>query len=151
MTNYPKKGSKKTITKICPVCGKEFTRWISHAKQTGAKTCSNHCANTGKRSHQWQGNNVSYNSLHKWLQRHNGKPTECSVCGTLGKMEGRNWSIKWASRDGKYPRKLSHYIPLCSKCHIIYDIELRGYVRNQYGKFQLRHSRAQIPNTEIDT
>lgn len=133
------KKTKYTVTKNCLACGKEFTRQKSHAKQTGAKFCSNKCANTGKNSHRWLGNKVSYNSLHKWLQRHKGNPKKCSQCGIKGKKNGRSWSIHWASIDGKYPRELSHYIGLCSKCHIIKDIKLNGgLVKNQYGKFPLR-------------
>lgn len=135
------KKTKYTVTKNCLNCGKEFTRCRSHAKQTGAKCCSNRCANTGKRSHMWQGQNAGYNAIHKWVQRHKGRATECSQCGVAGKFDGTRWSIKWANKDHKYRRNLDDFIALCARCHKFYDIKYNGsIIRNQSGICQLRSS-----------
>lgn len=68
----------------------------------------------------WQGDNVSYRSLHKWLQKWRGKPNSCEGCGKSG-LQGQQ--IGWANVDHQYRRVLEDYIRLCAKCHGQYDKE----------------------------
>jgi len=133
------KKTKNTVTKKCLTCGKNFTRYKSHARQTGAKCCSNRCANTGKRSHAWQPNlkveqvgDKSYMTLHRWVRRHKVKPKKCEHCGCTKRLA-------WANVDHKYKRDLGDYVALCSSCHTYYDVEFNGKViRNQSGVCKLR-------------
>lgn len=74
--------------------------------------------NRGKNNHNWKGDEVSYRSLHKWVQTYLGKPDKCDDCGKSG-LKGRQ--IHWANKSGEYKRKLSDWIRLCIKCHGAYD------------------------------
>ena len=66
----------------------------------------------------WKGDDVSYRSLHKWVERQLGKPKECKSC--------RNQDLKhrqyhWANKSRNYLRLTSDWIRLCVKCHKAYD------------------------------
>ena len=142
MGQYPTKEGIHTITKDCLNCGKKFIRYKSHARQTGAKFCSNKCGNSGKFSHMWLGDKASYGAIHVWLHRHKERPKKCSKCGKKGKKNGRRWSIQWANIDNVYKRKIEDYIALCSKCHINFDaIKRGGTITNQFGIWKLRSLR----------
>lgn len=62
----------------------------------------------------WVGDKIKYISLHNWVRYHLGKAVECVYCGS-----SRN--VEWASISHKAKRRLSDYIPLCKRCHGIYD------------------------------
>lgn len=74
---------------------------------------------------QWSGKNVSYNGLHKWLQRNFGRPDKCIECKKPGVFVGKirkTWNIQWANINQKYDsRDRKDYIGLCAKCHKIFD------------------------------
>jgi len=69
----------------------------------------------------WKGDNVSYKSLHQWIQRKKGIAKICSRCGK--EKTGRD--VGWANIDHKYSRNLNDYIALCNKCHTDYDKKLK--------------------------
>lgn len=69
----------------------------------------------------WKGDNVGYRGLHKWVEKHLGKPNECSHCGR--KSSGHN--MHWANVSGEYHRDLNDWIRLCAKCHGEHDTKLR--------------------------
>lgn len=75
----------------------------------------------------WKGENVGYRSLHRWVEKKLGKPSECENCNL--NFEGRK--IHWANISGEYKRNVKDWKRLCSKCHGAYDKEnnLRGTKR----------------------
>lgn len=75
----------------------------------------------GDKNPEWKGDNVSYRSLHKWVENHLGKPYLCNKCGKL-KEDGR---IEWASISHHAVRKLEDYMSLCVACHREYDRKVR--------------------------
>jgi hypothetical protein len=66
----------------------------------------------------WKGDRVGYAALHIWVARHKEKPKRCEHCGKDG-LTGRK--IQWANKSKKYLRDLSDWIPLCVKCHFLFD------------------------------
>lgn len=73
---------------------------------------------TGILHHNWQGDFTSYRSMHRWVVRHKGQPTQCEHCKKDG-LSGHK--IHWANIDHKYERNLEKYIRLCAKCHGVFD------------------------------
>lgn len=69
----------------------------------------------GKNHHCWQGDDVGYVSLHKWVQRHKPKTGTCQHCGRT------NCRTENANISGEYKRDLDDYIELCQFCHIKFD------------------------------
>jgi hypothetical protein len=74
-----------------------------------------------EKHHNWKGDEVSYNGLHKWLNRKLGKPDTCEFCGKTG-LTGKE--INWANKSHKYNRNLNDWLRLCSSCHKKYDLLL---------------------------
>lgn len=74
-------------------------------------------ARYGKNNSNWKGDQVSYISLHTWVNRHLGKATECLYC----RKEGTGHEIHWANISHKYKRDLSDWMSLCQSCHFKYD------------------------------
>ena len=66
----------------------------------------------------WLGQKAGYRSLHKWVQKWLGKPSECSMCG----KNGTGHQIHWANVSGKYLRDLTDWMRLCAKCHKMFDM-----------------------------
>lgn len=64
----------------------------------------------GENHHAWKGDNVGYFSLHNWIKRQLGKPTEC-VNGHIAKR------YYWANISGEYKRDLSDWHELCWYCN----------------------------------
>ena len=62
----------------------------------------------------FKGENVGYDALHDWVNRHKGKATCCVFCGVGGRIE-------WANKSHQYHRDLDDWISLCVKCHRNYD------------------------------
>lgn len=69
----------------------------------------------------WKGDDVGYDGLHDWVEKHLGKPKKCEFCGTT---ESR--IFQWSNKSGKYKRELSDWQRLCVKCHVNYDYEQFG-------------------------
>lgn len=71
----------------------------------------------------FKGEEVGYDALHDWVNRHKGKAKECEHCG---KSSGR---IEWANKSRNYLRDLNDWISLCKKCHYKYDEIQKGKSR----------------------
>ncbi len=65
----------------------------------------------------WQGDNVRYRSLHRWVIKWLGKPEQCEHCP----QKGTGHKMHWANKSGEYKRRLDDWIRLCPKCHKQYD------------------------------
>lgn len=74
--------------------------------------------NRGENGLLWKGNYVGYRALHRWVEKHLGKPTQCSHCDKI-ELQGHN--IHWANKSGEYKRELSDWIRLCALCHKKFD------------------------------
>lgn len=72
----------------------------------------------GSEHGRWKGINVSYNGLHKWVNKYLGNPNKCEHCG---KIENNNRLINWANKSHEYKRDLTDWIRLCIMCHRKYD------------------------------
>lgn len=107
-------------------CGKKLKR-----KQ--AKYCSYSCNNKyrtfkfsksrnkkiskttmGEKNHNWKGDKVGYQALHRWVERHKPKSKLCECCGKAKPYDLANIS-------GKYKRDIKDYEWLCRKCHMKKD------------------------------
>lgn len=73
---------------------------------------------TGLGSPHWKGNNITYRTLHHWVEKCLGKPSTCEHCG---KQNLTRHAIHWANKSGKYKRILEDWVRLCVKCHKKYD------------------------------
>jgi hypothetical protein len=71
----------------------------------------------GENHWNWKGEKTCYTAVHKWVERHKGRPQLCEICGTTSSSE----RYDWANKDHKYRRELNDYIRLCRKCHRVYD------------------------------
>jgi len=69
----------------------------------------------------WKGDEVGYRSLHHWIEKLKGKPTQCEFCKT-DNLTGHQ--IHWANKSQQYKRDLSDWLRLCVKCHRAYDKEV---------------------------
>ena len=71
----------------------------------------------------WLGSAAGYHSIHQWLKRNYGSPTECEQCGTKGhKEKGGRWSIHCALKQGAiHSHDRANYLGLCRTCHGKYD------------------------------
>jgi len=69
----------------------------------------------GKTPPNYKGENVGYDALHDWVNRHKGKANKCEHCG---KDHGR---IEWANKSHEYKRDLNDWLSLCKPCHSTYD------------------------------
>lgn len=74
----------------------------------------------GEKNKLWKGDNVGYDALHDWINRHNGKAKTCIICGDNGGKKG----CHWANLSGKYLRDLSDYVSLCPMHHK--QIDMKG-------------------------
>jgi len=79
----------------------------------------------GKLNNKWKGDKVSYRSLHKWVERHLGKSDTCEECGIKNFI---GHQIHWANINHEYKRNLTDWRRLCTKCHGIFDTQLRREV-----------------------
>jgi hypothetical protein len=66
----------------------------------------------------WKGEKVSYDGLHRWVQRKLGRPKRCEFCGFLS---DNPHMFDWANKSHKYKRDLTDWLRLCRKCHNAYD------------------------------
>lgn len=66
----------------------------------------------------FKGENVGYDALHDWVNRHRGKAVRCEHCD---KEKTTPKSIQWANKSHKYKRDLDDWISLCTPCHRKYD------------------------------
>ena len=67
---------------------------------------------------EWKGDDVGYRGLHKWVERHLGKPSTCEGCGKTN-LSGH--LIHWANKSKNYKRLITDWVRLCTKCHGAFD------------------------------
>ena len=60
--------------------------------------------------HNWKGDKVKYQGVHKWIRNNFIKPLNCKNCNKKGKVELSNIS-------GEYKRDIKDYKWLCRSCH----------------------------------
>jgi len=63
---------------------------------------------------------MTYDALHKWVERQLGKPMICSKCG-----DAKRSRYHWSNISGEYKQDLSDWQRLCVPCHKNYDYALR--------------------------
>ena len=68
---------------------------------------------------QWKGDNVGYDSLHRWIERHKPKPKICEICKTKKPYDLANIS-------GEYKRDINDFQWLCRTCHMKSDGRLNN-------------------------
>lgn len=78
---------------------------------------------SGENNYQWKGNDVSYDALHDWVERHKGKASKCSF-----DPQHKATRFNWANVSGSYLRDLDDYVELRPTCHNQYDNIRRGYL-----------------------
>ena len=88
-------------------------------------------------SYVWLGENATYNSKHKWIQKNWQKMGICEKCGEQPQSYGnRKFGTEWHSLNEKYNReKRNMWLEVCKKCHRELDefrskqkIRLRGTI-----------------------
>ena len=81
-------------------------------------------ATTGEKNYAWKGDGVSYRTLHAWVARHLGQPSECDNC------DRQSIAYHWSNISGQYKRELTDWVRLCQSCHFLID----GVGRKEYKK-----------------
>ena len=71
----------------------------------------------GEKNPHWKGDNISYTSLHGWINNNFGKPVKCENCGG-------DKNLDWSNKDHNYSRERKDWQVLCKKCHRGYDKKL---------------------------
>lgn len=136
--------------KNCKYCNKEFE--IKYKSRLTRTVCSRSCNSlynlrvnkiiTKDKHPLWKGNNVSYNSMHRWRKRNFGNPEKCNRCGILGKYTGKvrkTWNIHWANLDGLYDRLSDSWIGMCVKCHKAFDKNKKKRISIYKGKENVKY------------
>jgi hypothetical protein len=75
-------------------------------------------------NHQWKGDKVSLQPLHKWVQDRKPKPDLCERCKVRKPYDLANIS-------GEYKRDINDYKYLCRKCHMESDGRMKNLKQNQ--------------------
>lgn len=113
-----KKGNPGSGRKPGFVTTEEVKRKLSAALK-GRPNTKNRGRFVGEKSVNWQGDKISYRSLHKWIQGKRGEPHYCEHCK---RSDLRHRQYHWANISGEYKRDLNDYIRLCVSCHKKYDL-----------------------------
>jgi len=89
--------------------------------------CPHRKSMLGKNNPMWKGDNVSYRSLHEWIENHKSKPKLCEECH-------KNPPFDLANISGKYLRDINDYRWLCRSCHMKSDGRLINLLKakNKY-------------------
>ena len=76
----------------------------------------------------WKGDAVGYFPLHRWVEKHRGRPQKCEYkyciyprIGSHGRILITPKLFQWANISHKYKRELTDWIRLCPSCHTLYD------------------------------
>mgnify|MGYP001214697042 CR=1 FL=1 len=65
---------------------------------------------TGSNNNNWKGDDVEYQALHSWVDRHRKRPELCEICNVNPVEDKHNLS-------GKYTRDIDDWRYVCKKCH----------------------------------
>lgn len=127
---------QRAETRDCEYCKKPF-RAVKDFKTKKQKYCSAECFQKvwtnkiqrriillrdkkfGIDNPEWKGEEASYASKHKWIERVKGTPSKCEHCKTTTARK-----FEWANIDHEYRRNKDDYMRLCTKCHRKYDISM---------------------------
>lgn len=97
---------------ICPVCGIEFC--VKDHPERVRKFCSKRCSKMSESNPMWKGDKVGYAGIHDWVKYHLQKPSACTCCGEIKRLDLANIS-------NAYKRDLTDWEWLCRKCHMQKD------------------------------
>lgn len=121
----------------CKNCNKDFKPLLTEVKRGGGKFCGRPCffktrsrAMRGANNPQWK-ENVSYRTIHQWVERQLGKPSKCEHCSRGSGL------FDWANISGEYSRDTKDWVRLCKPCHHDFDgWNTRAWItrRKRYGK-----------------
>jgi len=90
-----------------------WPKGLKHSEESKGKIRLAHIA--GKNP-MWKGDDVGYNSLHRWVKKRIDKPRICQICNMKD-------HIDLANITGNYNRDISNWKWLCRSCHTRTDIE----------------------------
>ena len=106
--------NKRTIPRTCFVCQKGFMAVPNEIRRGGGISCSRACYY--KRAQKLLDEKFAvkdnYHTIHKWIQKVGGKPSECEDCGT---KEAKRY--EWANVSGNYQQDIADWKRLCKSCH----------------------------------
>src|SRR3990167_5003596 len=71
----------------------------------------------GENGSNWQGDDVKYSGLHRWLRTNYPKTGTCENCNEI-KVTGTQWALK---KGCDYERNKENFFELCISCHTAYD------------------------------
>ena len=97
---------------------KGYTPWNKGKKCPWVSERNRKYTTSGEKHHNWQGEFTTYRSMHRWVVRHKGQPTQCIHCKKDGLTRHQ---IHWANVSREYRRDVDDYIRLCAKCHKAFD------------------------------
>ncbi len=60
-----------------------------------------------------------YSNIHRWINRHYGRPQICESTKCDGTSKIYQWALK---KTKEHYRDKTHYLRLCKKCHFKYDL-----------------------------
>jgi hypothetical protein len=100
-------------TGYCNPC-RNKTFPVKHTEETKEKMRK---AKWGKKNPNWQGDNIKYNGLHRWVERRIEKPDICPRCKKRPAIDLTN--------KGVYDRNLDNWEYLCRHCHMKEDGRLK--------------------------
>jgi len=99
----------------CKNCGVEKMM----AQKTKQIFCSVDCHN----QYQTHSTPRTYTTIHAWVRRKFGTPSECEHCGTYESKK-----FEWANISGEYELNRSDWARLCCKCHRRYDLGIKNRI-----------------------
>lgn len=78
---------------------------------------------TGSNAPWWKDDEATYNSKHRWIQKHFVRSGKCDFCGiTPPPRKGGTNGTEWSNISGQYNRNdRNDWQELCSKCHKFFD------------------------------
>jgi hypothetical protein len=104
-----------------------------HSEETKQKM---RLAALGENNHRWKGDDISYRTLHQWINRHKPKPELCEICCVEPPYD--------AACVGEYDRNLDNWKYVCRSCHVNLDGRIYN-LRNQNNDWIIyRTTRAKI-------
>lgn len=106
------------VPRVCLECNKEFMAVASEVNRGGAKTCSRSCYYNRLRKllNGKYADKTTYDTIHKWVYKNNGKAHKCELCDVKGAK-----AYHWSNKSGEYLQELDDWWQLCVKCHHAYD------------------------------
>lgn len=114
--NIPWNKNKGRANFECPNCHKINNLIIS---QTKKGFCNKECYD----KHQTIVEPKTYGTLHNWVRRNFGTPSQCENCGTKDSKK-----FEWANISRKYLMDRSDWARLCCKCHRRYDLGTKNRI-----------------------